>query len=151
LYFDFSSSRQIVNLTAARNSWNPYGTDFLEDVSSRLESLEYRNYRNGFKVTDFSTLDIGLGTALTFYYANATGLSALFWAQVGILPLIGKEMKTVRYVRDMAAVMALRPARSVPMKASDLASWSRGDQLSYTSKGGIVFFAGVGAPLPSVS
>ncbi|HEY8278000.1 MAG TPA: hypothetical protein VIH99_00160 [Bdellovibrionota bacterium] len=150
VYLDFTHGRQIINLTPAKNSWGPF-LSLISSLTSGFESLEYKNYRDGFKVIDNGSFEAGVGPSLQFTFKNATGLADKFWAQVGLIPLVGREIKTVRYARDEAAVTALKSMRWAPYHVADVMALSKGDQVSYASRGGILFFANSGAPAPGVS
>ena len=101
---------------------------------------------------DYFSLDAGLGVSATFYYKNASGLAANFWAQVGLLPLVGKDVMSIRYARNINELnqVTSSAARTIPMEADALKSWYPGDAVSYTSRGGLLFYVGTGVPLPAV-
>ncbi len=91
-----------------------------------------------------------MGAAFKFWLENSASISPDAWARVGLIPYAGKEVYSVRYAPTRQAMEHL-PKLRMPEKASDLNEWSKGDKLTYTSKGGVFFFAGFGYVLASAN
>ena len=140
---DFDFVNQIVNLTP-HDETRASTRVVTQDFSPLRSTLVYRDFRSGFQVVNYHKIEAGLGARIAFWFDNANGLAKAFWSQVGIIPMKGKEMMTVRYAADRNAVQRLPSLHSAPTDARDLNSWTSGDAATYVSKGGVFFFTGAG-------
>ena len=132
---DFTSDRQAVNLTPHQGKSSHQG----------VESLELGEHRNGFRVTDVFLIEGGLGASVgDSFWFNGADIGPEIWGQVGLVPMMGKEVRTVRFVKNSADLAKLKK-RAVPMRVSDLKGWAKGDSAQFSTKGGVVFFAGASA------
>ncbi|HAR41050.1 MAG TPA: hypothetical protein DCS07_00185, partial [Bdellovibrionales bacterium] len=129
LYLDLDFSKKFVNLTPAAKS------------SDR--QLVMDEYRDGFRFLQSRSIDFGVGAVGSWHYTNATGLERFFAAYVGVLPITGSKIFSDRFVQKKADAKKL-PEPSIPYLAKDLDAWREGDQLSYFTHGGILFFGGAG-------
>lgn len=130
-YLDLDWGQSIVNLTP--HKWTGPGSSWGLD-----------DFQSGFQKISFHNLTTGLGAHLSFWYPEAAGLSREWWTYVGLIPLIGKESRSVKFHRGLSEARATRGYRAVPTVARSLDSWSTGDSLTYRSRGGLLFAAGAG-------
>ncbi|MGZ3696015.1 MAG: hypothetical protein ACXWQO_18235, partial [Bdellovibrionota bacterium] len=156
LSLDFGAGQQIINLTPNPNSSavlasrsggaGSQGT--LPELPAARERgitrLEQKNYARGFRVVNNFDLSIGAGAENFFDLQNSTGLAQNFFLSVGLLPIVGREVNTVSYVKDLSGVKFSLLPRSLPKSGNELNSWHRGDAIAYTSRGGILFSANAG-------
>lgn len=130
-YLDLDWGQSIVNLTPHKSS-GPGGSQVLDD------------FQSGFQKISFHHLTTGLGAHWSFWYPEAAGLSREWWTYVGLIPLIGKESRSVKFHRNLSEARASRGYRAVPTAARSLDAWSTGDSLTYRTRGGLLFAAGAG-------
>ena len=97
--------------------------------------------------TSYELLEGSMGAATGFYFENATGIASQFWAQVGLAPMKGQEISSVRYFSTLAEAKKTKGYNSAPLNISELYKWQQGESVSYKSKGGIAFVAGTGIGL----
>lgn len=128
---DWDSERQITNLTP-----HPRGAG---------KALRFGDYRGGFYVARSRSVSSGLGGQVTFIFGNTTFLGASAWASVGLLPVVGRESYSYRYVGTRAEALARTELPRLEDALGSLDSFTDGDQLSYETQGGIVFWGGLGA------
>ncbi|WP_374074689.1 hypothetical protein [Bdellovibrio bacteriovorus] len=144
LSFDYGS--YIVNLTPQFRDVQPRSTlvkyDYRPMASS--DALIYGDFRDGFQKTVYGSIEVGLGAQVQFWFDNATGVLDHFWAYVGVLPIVGKDTESVRYVSTLDKAYAMGGRWAVPKNASDLDTWDAGDSITYMGHGGIIFSAGAG-------
>ena len=120
LYLDFDFGHQIVNLTP-----------FPETKKTlRRPMMIVDDFRKGFSVARSFYPSIGIGIAST-------------QVPVELVPLAGREVKTIRYARNLVIAKELSLLEPVPRQASALERWSAGDTLGYYSAGGLKFTAGI--------
>ncbi|MBV2169808.1 MAG: hypothetical protein KUL82_13975 [Bdellovibrio sp.] len=139
---DFDSGNKIINKTSHDASRSDRSL-VKYDYNSARDTLVYGDYRSGFQVTSYKRFEAGLGANVLFFYENATGLSKILWASVGLIPYSGREFVSTRSANSLEDAYA-KPALSIPLEAASLAKWTPGDNVTYASKGGIIFFAGPG-------
>ncbi len=99
---------------------------------------------SSYQKSSFELLEGGLGAALNFYFKNTSGSMAKWWAQVGILPMKGSEVSSIRYFKSLAEAKSGRGYKSAPMDVTVLYKWQVGDSVTYKSKGGLIYVAGTG-------
>ena len=97
--------------------------------------------------TSYEFLEGSLGASVGFYFKNATGIASQFWAQVGILPMKGTEISSVRYFNSLTKAKNTKGYDSAPLKVTELYNWQQGENVSYKSKGGVIFVVGAGVGL----
>ncbi|MGE3262960.1 MAG: hypothetical protein AB7K68_14360 [Bacteriovoracia bacterium] len=132
LYLDFGSTTRIVNLSPGK-------------------SLAAQSYSQGFRVVNTSVRALGVGAEYSLNSENTTGLSQGFFVSVGLRPIVGREVKSISYARDLRAVDKILEERALPRSAQDLRLWANGDSVSYATKGGVLFFGGAGFVAASVT
>lgn len=143
LSFDYGS--YIVNLTPHFKNVQPKSAGLVEySPMASADTLVYGDFRNGFQKTVYGSVEVGFGGQLEFWYDNVKGLREHFWAYVGVLPLVGKDTESVRYVSTLEKAHKMGGRWVVPKSASDLSAWDPGDSMAYTGHGGIIFSAGAG-------
>lgn len=108
------------------------------------DSLIYGDYRDGFQKTVYGSVEVGLGVQLKFWFENATGLRNAFWAYIGVLPVVGKDTQSSRYVSTLDKAYAIGGRNEIPESATDLDRWDAGDSITYAGHGGIIFNASAG-------
>lgn len=128
---DWESARQVTNLTPHPRS------------SGR--TLRFGDYRDGFYVAHSRSLSFGLGGQVSFSFGNSTFLGGAAWASVGLLPVVGRETYSYRYVKARSEALARPSIPPLEQALRHLDSLSDGDMLSYDTQGGIVFWGGLGA------
>lgn len=138
-FLDFDWGEEILNLTQHPNNTK---SGFFETAS---DTLVMGDYSKGFRVTKYSDVSAGLGGKLDWYYPNQTGLAGKLWLTVGLMPMVGKTSVSHQYQASLQQAMRAK-ARKVPMHATDFNSWALNDSVNYSSTGGLIFSAGVGAP-----
>ena len=145
LAFDYGS--YIVNLTPQFKKTHPNLLNESNEVMplASSDSLVYGDYSGGFQKTVYGNLEIGIGAQIAFLLKNASGLANYIWAYVGVVPIIGKDTASVRFVSTLEKAKALGGRWSVPKFATDLNVWDSGDSITYTGHGGLVFSGGVTA------
>ncbi|RYZ89348.1 MAG: hypothetical protein EOP06_09460 [Proteobacteria bacterium] len=142
-YIDFDWGSWIVNLTP--HEANKKAPSYVKnDFNPKNDTLVYGDYKDGFQKTTFSNIEGGLGAKVSFWYANATGIMAQWWAYVGAMPVIGRETESVRYAKTLEEASKLEGYKKVPSEATELNAWSQGDHMTYVSKGGVMFAASMG-------
>jgi hypothetical protein len=116
------------------------------------DEIVFGDYRSGFQVSKTHDLTVGIGAAIRWYYENPTNLSHEVWASVGIIPIKGSTYQSVSTIKNLQEMDSL-DSRSIPMDPKTFAKWVTGDSVSFTSKGGIIFFgsAGIGPVGASVA
>lgn len=108
------------------------------------DRMVVNNFRDGVQKTSYGFLVGGLGAKMTWWYDNATGVAKQWWAYVGIAPLIGRQMNSVRYYRTYDEADKAVGYKSVPSTARSADVLSQGDSVTYLSTGGLIFSAGTG-------
>ncbi|MBV2169610.1 MAG: hypothetical protein KUL82_12970 [Bdellovibrio sp.] len=145
-YLSFDYGSYIVNLTPQFRDVQPKSSlvkyDYKPMASS--DSLVYGDFRDGFQKTVYGNIEVGLGAEVQFWYDNAKGLADHFWAYVGVLPIVGKDTESTRYVSTLDKAYAMGGRWEVPKSASDLDRWDAGDSITYLGQGGVIFSAGAG-------
>ena len=131
---DTNSSHRVVNLTPS---------------SEAGKALTLYDYRNGFQIIDTHDLEYGLGAEGSFLLGNTTGLSSLAWLNVGILPVRTEKLVSARFAKNKEMVNNLPKINAVP-NAKTLRKLTDGDAVTYMSRGGIIFWAGIGPSLISL-
>lgn len=142
LNFDYGS--YIVNLTPQFRNMDRsiVSYDFKPMASSDV--LRVGDYRGGFQKTVYGSIEVGIGAQVQFWFDNATGVLKHFWGYVGVLPILGKQTESVRYVSTLDKAMAMNGRWEVPKSADSLDRWDTGDSITYVGRGGIIFSAGAG-------
>ena len=112
--------------------------------SGTVNSLVIDDYKNGFRVEKYNSLDAGLGLSGHWWYDNASGLQKIFFAYVGLIPVKGTKTFSSQYVLTKAQIRKVPLMSKPPMKAQDLKSWTVGDSLTYMTSGGLISFTGAG-------
>jgi hypothetical protein len=131
-YIDFDWGSWTVNLT-------PYG---LPAVSGRSrDRMVVDDYRSGLQKMSHCSLTGGLGASLAYWFNSAAILAGHLWAYVGIMPILGREVDSVKYFKTPTEAENLKAYSKVPGHARDLKSWSQGDSITYVSRGGVLFAA----------
>jgi hypothetical protein len=140
IYLDVDFKDRLVNLTPGGYSVpdQEQGYKVVADNSITLD-----DYQSGFRLIQRRKLDLGVGAVLTLTLENVSRAAAGFGAYAGLAPVIGKYAVVDRYVARKEDVKRLPPMR-FPQRASDLASWTARDSITYESSGGVLFVAGVG-------
>ncbi|MGZ3747825.1 MAG: hypothetical protein ACXWRE_10655 [Pseudobdellovibrionaceae bacterium] len=134
-YLDFDWGTQVVNVTPTSMNTG--------SKANATPTLIVGDDRRGYMVSEYTRLELGAGAAVKFWVENSTSLSPNAWAQVGLIPYAGSEANASRFAPTRQAIKNLTKPQ-IPQQSADLNSWNIGDQISYTSKGGVFFFAGVG-------
>ncbi|WII73636.1 hypothetical protein QJS83_07085 [Bdellovibrio sp. 22V] len=142
LSFDYGS--YIVNLTPHFRDVQPKSKFVNYDYRPSSDALIYGDYRDGFQKTVYGSIEVGIGAQVKFWFDNATGIRQSFWGYVGVLPIVGKDTESVRYVSTLEKAHAMGGRWEVPKDASDLDRWDAGDSITYVGHGGIIFSAGAG-------
>lgn len=142
LNFDYGS--YIVNLTPQFNGSERSIVSYDYKPMASSDALVYGDFRDGFQKTVYGSIEVGIGAQVKFWFDNATGLRQYFWGYVGVLPILGKETESVRYVSTLDKAYAMGGRWVVPKDASDLDRWDPGDSITYVGQGGIIFSAGAG-------
>lgn len=144
LSFDYGS--YIVNLTPQFRDVKPKTSVGQYDTRPMAshDSLVYGDFRDGFQKTVYGSMEAGLGAQLSFWYENATGIRKDWWGSIGVLPIIGKDTQSVRYVNTLDRARSISGRWQVPKNATDLDRWDPGDSITYVSKGALVFSLGTG-------
>lgn len=114
-------------------------------LAKNHESLVYGDFRNGFQKTVYGFIEAGMGSQVRFWFSNMASWSPSFWAFVGVLPVMGKETESTRYVSTLEKAYAMSARHKIPESSNDLEKWDPGDSITYIASGGIVFTASVGA------
>lgn len=141
---DFDWGRQLINLT-------PHHFPSSKKLGNN-KALQISPSRNGYRVIDSYDLDASASSELSFWpESKATGLKNQLWLQVGLKIVTDQKAIAARFASSKAAADALSDYFYAPMHARDLKNWSTGDTLTYSTTGGIHFFAGVGLPLASLN
>ena len=96
-------------------------------------------------------LEGGIGAALSFYYKNATGVAAQFWAQVGLMPMHGTEISSVRYASTLAEAQAMEGYKQAPQEITQVRSMKAGESVTYKTKGGVIFLGSAGISFAGVN
>ncbi len=141
LSFDFGS--YIVNLTP-QISPQPKAVLAAYEEKAVKDSLVYGDYRDGFQKTVYGSVEVGLGVQMKFWFENATGILNSFWGYVGVLPVVGKDTQSSRYVSTLDKAYAIGGRNEIPESASDLDRWDAGDSITYAGHGGLIFNASAG-------
>ena len=128
---EWESEREVVNLT--------------EHPRARGKRLVFGDFRGGFQVTDSRSLTVGLGGQVSFSFGNTTFLGEAAWANVGILPVVGREAYSYRFVPTRQEAESRSRTPQLEEALSALPSLREGDMLAYDTQGGIVFWGGLGA------
>jgi len=135
-YLDFDWDHWTTNLT-------PYSSSPPVPTSSHGESHRDRmvldDYRDGVQKMTMKTLGVGLGPSVRFWYPHASGLMDLWWAKVGIRPVMEKEVNSVHFYRTPDEARSAKRLIRMPKDARDVDPWSQGDSITYISKGGLLF------------
>ncbi len=113
--------------------------------------LQMTRQASRYQKSSYELLEGGLGAALGFYFKNAVGVTANFWAQVGMMPMKGTEVASVRYFNSLAAAKATRGYKSAPLDVTSLYKWQVGDSVTYKSKGGLIYVGGTGFGIAGLS
>ncbi|WP_226987830.1 hypothetical protein [Bdellovibrio bacteriovorus] len=142
-HLSFDYGQYIVNLTPHFRNVQP-SSIVKYDYRPTSDTLIYGDYRDGFQKTVYGAIEVGLGAQVRFWFDNATGLRQHFWGYVGVLPIMGKETESVRYVSTLDKARNMGGRWSVPKDAADLDTWDPGDSITYIGHGGIIFSAGAG-------
>lgn len=137
-YIDFDWSTWTTNLTP----YNPPNAN--SSGGSPRDRMVMDDYRNGIQKMKWNTLTGGLGPKLSYWYSHASGLSQHVWAFVGILPLLGRDVESVKYYSSPKEAENSEGLTKVPGYVEDLREWSPGDSITYVSRGGVLFSAGIG-------
>lgn len=116
---DFDASHKLINTTEG-------GDRFVTD-----------NYKSGFRYQQ--TVSSGLGWEIPFHVTLPVGVS------IGLDLLAGTNASFDRYAKSPEAARRMGEP-SLPVRASDLKSWTVGDNVMYLARGGVGFAAGVGIP-----
>ncbi len=136
LYFDYGN--KVVNLTPQQGLGSR--GDHYNSVS---DTLVYGDYSGGFLVTKFRFVDAGYGQKIIWFHNNVTGLKPAEWSVVGLVPFVGSEVASVKFVADLKAAKAVK-ASAPPLKAEELKAWTAGDYSYNNTFGGVIFFAQIG-------
>jgi hypothetical protein len=104
-----------------------------------------------YQKTSFELLEGGAGAALSFYFKNATGTLSRLWAQVGLMPMRGTEVSSVRYFKTLAAAKNAKGYTKAPLDVTITYKWEIGDSITYKSKGGTIFVAGAGVGIAGLN
>ncbi len=129
-YLDFDLGHSVVNLTP-------------QNPASHV--LAPGDGNGGFRVVDFYEISGGAGPSANLWFNNGTGWRSSFQGYVGLFPLIGKTLKTVRFAPNRPSLESMSRFKSAPMHAKDLMTWRQGDQATFATNGGIAFSLGVSA------
>ncbi len=139
-YLDFDSGIGIVAVDSA---------DAPRDGAPN--KLQMTRQASVYQKSSYELLEGGLGAALGFYFKNATGTAANLWAQVGIMPMKGTEVSSVRYFHSLAAAKATPGYKSAPLDVTKIYKWQVGDSVTYKSKGGVIYVGGLGLGLAGLN
>lgn len=107
-------------------------------------SLVVDDYKDGFKVERYQLLEGGLGVAGKFWFENSTGLKDLLGLGIGLIPIKASKSFSTQYARTQNDLARLPKITKAPTNANDLTDWSVGDNVLYTSEGGLMYFGAVG-------
>ena len=104
-----------------------------------------------YQKVSYELLEGGLGGKFQFYFKNASGLASHWWAQVGLMPMKGTEVSSVRYASNLSLAKSLKGYKKAPEDVTELYQWQIGDSITYQSKGGLIFVAGTGFGFPGLT
>lgn len=111
-------------------------------VLGKPRVLEMNRQSNGpFKVTRTIGIDAGAGINVTKVYTGSGPLQGLV-PHAGILPMIGSTKISERIAITRAELEALE-SLPVPSTVQELTKWRLGEKLTYMTRGGVMFMAGV--------
>ncbi|HEY8269383.1 MAG TPA: hypothetical protein VIG33_00725 [Pseudobdellovibrionaceae bacterium] len=145
-FLDFDWGTWTVNLTP----YNPKPSSLSESESLskfRRDRMIMDDYRDGLQKLTHGTLSLGLGAKVAFWYRSFSDLLTRWWSYVGIMPIVGVNVESVRYFKTVAEARHGKGYLKVPGHASDLISWSQGDSITYICRGGLLFGATIGYSL----
>ncbi|MGZ3652190.1 MAG: hypothetical protein ACXVCI_10775 [Bdellovibrionota bacterium] len=107
-------------------------------------NLVFAESRNGYEALDRRRIEGGLGAQLAFQFGNSTMLAPALWASVGLMPVGGGGVETLRFFSNRATL----DDRANPPQASEalaaLEKLQPHDALRYDAEGGLVFWVGAG-------
>jgi len=110
----------------------------------KRDRMIMRDYRDGVQKTGYGFLVGGVGWRTTWWYENASGVDKHWWANVGIAPIIGRQVSSVKYYRTYDEAQKSASVRSLPSTARGADSMTQGDSVTYLNTGGIMFSAATG-------
>jgi len=139
-HFDLDFGSYLVDLTPQKT-----------EGSLLLSNVSIGDGGEGYMLTDYYTVEAGLGVKANAFFNNATGLANHFFATLGVMPIIGKKLTSVQWVqnRKKSTIKEIL-TRKPPMKAQSIDSWTVGDSVVFESTGGILFFGNIGLYLLNI-
>ncbi|MBS1971821.1 MAG: hypothetical protein JSU04_16030 [Bdellovibrionales bacterium] len=142
-FINFDWGNWMANMTPYK-SLPPAPVEPAALLGNGRDRMVVNNFRDGVQKTGYGFLVGGFGAKMTWWYDNASGVAKQWWAYVGIAPLIGRQMNSVRYYRTYDEADKAVGYRSVPSTAKSAGVLSQGDSVTYLSTGGLIFSAGTG-------
>lgn len=127
-FFDYDSGRKIINL-------GPINSDLKTYQQSKQIILQNSEESNFYKVIDNRKSLLRISIVRTVYGNMFAGIVA------GIIPSFGRRVHAQRYVNSYEEAKFL-PKPSIPMFVEEFDAWQIGDQVSYTTEGGVMLLAG---------
>jgi hypothetical protein len=134
-YLDLNVGSRMVRL--------PIGDDAGQEnamlaVEGAMDAMsDYKS--GGYRVIHTRSIDLGVGAAVSF--TAQSGALAYGGPFVGLMPLVGGQMVSDRYVAKQADAKKL-PEPVLPTKAGDISKWPIGDKVCYQGTHGIIAVAG---------
>ncbi|MBT3234484.1 MAG: hypothetical protein HN353_00880 [Bdellovibrionales bacterium] len=86
---------------------------------------------------------VGLGVAGNWHYINASNLQRQLNMFVGIAAIKGRSVRSSQLAKSLKEARNL-PKLNVPYSADTIKTWNNSDAISYQSKGGVMYLAGIG-------
>lgn len=108
----------------------------------RFPTLRVGQQTGAYKVISQHAMTIGLGAALNLHQINSDGIMRGFNAFLGLVPLKGSSViseRSVSNLQDAKKVGSL----AIPYSRKTLESWKPFDKITYASRGGVMFIAGI--------
>ena len=151
-YIDYDFFIRVVALEAADTSAIPMVSSLYSNKKTPTYlSLQTTRSATAYQNTFFELLEGGLGASLNFHYKNATGASAKMWSLLGLLPMKGTEVTSVRYADSLKTAKSISGYKNVPAEVEQVQKMRTGESISYKSKGGLIFLGSLGMGMASIN
>ena len=151
-YIDYDFFIRVVAIDAADTSAIPMVASLYSDKKTPTYlNLQTTKSASTYQNTFFELLEGGLGASLNFHYKNATGAAAKMWSLLGILPMKGTEVTSVRYSDNLKSAKSISGYKTVPSEVEQVQKMKTGESVAYKSKGGVIFLGTLGMGLASLN
>ncbi len=121
------------------------------EQSGVSNALVIDDYKNGFRLERYHSIEGGIGISGRWWFDNASGVQAQIMPFVGLIPIAGSKSYSIQYTKNAADLNRLPRVSRAPDKADELSKWAVGDSVTHTAEGGLLYFGGLNYGFGSIA